>query len=46
MASQDGDDWNLTFGADTLVQNGTITITNEKNTTPDTTATKRKCGTR
>ena len=36
MASQDGDDWNLTFGADTLVQNGTITITNEKNTTPDT----------
>ena len=36
MASQDGDDWNLTFGADTLVQNGTITITNEKNTPPDT----------
>lgn len=36
MASQDGDDWNLTFGADALVQNGTITITNEKNTTPDT----------
>ena len=36
MASQDGDDWNLTLGADALVQNGTITITNEKNTTPDT----------
>lgn len=36
VANQDGADWNLTFGADALVQNGTITITNEKNTTPDT----------
>lgn len=36
VASPNGADWDLAFGADVLVRNGTITITNEKNTTPDT----------